>query len=134
MNERQKKALHAVVEIALAGGKDVGSTELARALGLSRDSVYQLLLPLVRTGLVLAGRGRTGGYRGAPDLTERRTTDVLAPFASGGGRAIGQGTPPWVEELEQRARSAAERVYEAVRVVDLVEAARRSRGTPDWQI
>ncbi len=134
MNERQKKALHAAVEVALAGGRDVRSAELARALGLSRDSVYQLLLPLVRSGFVLAGRGRTGGYRGAPDLLERRVTDVLAPFTSGAAHSEGHGTPPWVVELENRARSAAERVYEAVRVADLVEAARRSRGTPDWQI
>ena len=134
MNDREKKALHAVVEIALAGGRDVRSAELAGALGVSRDSVYQLLLPLVRGGLVVAGRGRTGGYHGAPGLPERRAAEVMAPFTSGAGRSEGQGVPPWVVELESRARAASERVYEAVRVADLVEASRRSRGNPDWQI
>lgn len=135
MNERQKKALRAVVAIVAAGGRDVRSAELAETLGISRESVYQLLLPLVREGLVIAGRGRTGGYRGTADLAHRSSSEVLAPYAGrvpGGDE--GHGGPPWIEELQERARTAAERVYAAVRVADLVEAARRSRGTPDWQI
>jgi DNA-binding IscR family transcriptional regulator len=66
-------------------GPDVTSTQLAGWLELSRDSVHQLLLPLVRSGLVAAGRGRNGGYRPTP-LAAPATVLSVVSFYSREGR------------------------------------------------
>lgn len=134
MNDRQRKALAVLVRLA-AAGRDVRSAELGEFLGISRESVYQLLQPLVRKGILVAGRGRSGGYRAAAGADQLPASAVIAPFASASGERVARdGGPPWLLELELRASTAASRVYEAVRVTDLVEAARRAHDAPDWQI
>ncbi len=62
LNSDRKKPSRLWSSWTTAGpGREVGpARDVARS---SRDSVHQLLLPLVRSGWVAAGRGRNGGYR-----------------------------------------------------------------------
>ena len=91
-----------MVEIGSDPGRDRSAAEMAGLLALSRESVHQLLAPYVRAGLLVAVRGRTGGYRAGEGLLESPLSSVLAPFGalSGRGRAeAGKGLSRLVEAV-----------------------------------
>lgn len=124
-----------MVELTARSGRDVSSAELAGLLGVSRESVYQLLLPLARAGFVRVGRGRNGGYRAAPGAGELSVAAVVEPFDRGDGeRARAQTGPPYVTDLERRAAEASRRVLAATRVGELAAAVRASREALSWEI
>ena len=126
-----------MVEIGSEPGVERSAAEMAALLDLSRESVHQLLAPFVRTGLLVAVRGRTGGYRAGARLLEAPLSSVLSPFGS---------VPPRVGELEGsplrrlvdavEARSVAARlaVYERLTVGDLVARLRAESHALVWEI
>jgi hypothetical protein len=128
---RQRKTLEAVVEIVTEPVRGRGSAELAKSLGMSRESVYQLLLPLVRSGLLIGDRGRNGGYRGAPGTASARLSDVLG-FPRN-GEALPDG-PEWVSRIERLAGNAVLQVFDSVTVGDLAGEIRATRSAPTWEI
>ena len=126
-----------MVEIGSNPGSDQSAAEMAGLLSLSRESVHQLLAPYVRAGLLVAVRGRTGGYRAGPGLLETPLSDVLAPFAGPSARpaeAGRAGLDRLVDALETQAGRARLEVYERVRVGDLVARMRSERQALDWEI
>lgn len=125
-----------MVEIGLKG-TDRSAAELAGLLGLSRESVHQLLSPYVRSGLLVAVRGRTGGYRAGEGLLETPLATVLAPFEGPLPRAAVTGRSALerlVDALESGAAGARRAVYERATVGDLVDRLRAERDVPDWEI
>ncbi len=124
-----------MVELVLGAGRDTSSAELAKALGLTRESVYQLLLPLVRAGYVDVGRGRNGGYRAASGAAALPVSEAMAPFSRDAGRNVHRTKePPVIEELERRATEAYRRVFASVTVGEVAAAVRASREALSWEI
>ncbi len=125
-----------MVEIGLKG-TDRSAADLAGLLALSRESVHQLLAPYVRAGLLVAVRGRTGGYRAGEGLLETPIANVLAPFSGPAPRPSGEGRSGLerlVDTLECEAAGARRAVYERTTVGDLVSRLRAEREVPDWEI
>lgn len=124
------------MEIGLKG-TDRSAADLAGLLALSRESVHQLLAPYVRAGLLVAVRGRTGGYRAGDGLLETPLGKVLAPFAGPAPHPSGEGRSDLgrlVDALEAEAAGARRAVYERTTVGDLVTRLRAEREVPDWEI
>jgi DNA-binding IscR family transcriptional regulator len=128
---RQRRTLEAVVEIVTEPVRGRGSAELAKSLGMSRESVYQLLLPLVRSGLLIGDRGRNGGYRGAPGTASARLSDVLG-FPRNGEPL--PDCPQWVGRIECLAGNAVLQVLDSTTVGELAGALRATRSAPTWEI
>jgi len=137
LTPRQKKAIQAMVEIGANPGSDRSAAEMAGLLGLSRESVHQLLAPYVRAGLLVAARGRTGGYSAGADLLGTPLSAVLAPFAGPAprpptpGRA---GLDRLVDALEAEAAGARLAVYQRLSLGELVRRVRAEREALDWEI
>lgn len=134
---RQKKAIEAMVEVGTDRGSEKSAAELAGLLALSRESVHQLLAPFVRTGLLVAVRGRSGGYRAGPALLATSLADVVAPFGGPTRRVAGAGSGALgrlVDEVEAEAVEARRAVYARLTVGDLVDRLRAERETLDWEI
>ncbi|KAA0255176.1 MAG: Rrf2 family transcriptional regulator [Acidobacteria bacterium] len=124
-----------MVELLLRPERETSSAELAEALGTSRESVYQLLLPLVKAGYVRAGRGRNGGYRSAPGAESLPVADVVAPYGGLGTESVlGQKEPPAIHELVRRADEAYRRVLDGTTVGELAASVRASREALVWEI
>jgi DNA-binding IscR family transcriptional regulator len=126
-----------MVEIGSNPGSDRSAAEMAGLLGLSRESVHQLLAPYVRAGLLVAARGRTGGYRAGADLLGTPLAAVLAPYAGpvprpgAPGRA---GLDRLVDALEAQAAGARLAVYQHLTLGELVRRLRAEREALDWEI
>jgi DNA-binding IscR family transcriptional regulator len=134
---RQRKAIAAMVEAGMEPGSDRSAAEMANLLGLSRESVHQLLSPYVRAGLLVAVRGRTGGYRAGAGLLGTPLSAVLAPFAGPAPRSGEEGRSRLdrvVEALETEAAAARLAVYDRVTVGDLVTRLKAERQAIDWEI
>jgi DNA-binding IscR family transcriptional regulator len=128
---RQRKTLEAVVEIVTEPVRGRGSAELAKSLGMSRESVYQLLLPLVRSGLLIGDRGRNGGYRGASGTASARLSEVLG-FPRNGEPL--PDCPQWVGRIEGLAGNAVLQVLDSTTVGELAGELRATRSAPTWEI
>ncbi len=133
MNRRQIKALEAIVELEHRTG-DTSSAELALALSLSRDSVHQLLLPLVRSGWVAAGRGRLGGYRVTPEASGASILDIVSAFSHHGASSAFSGTPGWIRRLADRADEAYRGVLASITIGEIAGAMRAEREALTWVI
>ena len=126
-----------MVEIGSDPGNERSAADLARQLGLSRESVHQLLAPFVRTGLLVAVRGRSGGYRAGPDLVSSPLSAVLAPFAAPSPRpepGAVRGVTRLVEAIEAEAAGARRAVWERTTVGQLVSRLAAERAALDWEI
>ncbi len=133
LNHRQLKAIEALVELQHRSG-GTSSTELARALALSRDSVHQLLLPLVREGWIAAGRGRLGGYRATPAASGASVLEVVSVFSRNGAAPAAAGVPVWLRRLESRADEAYRKVFSSVTIGEIAGAVRAERDALTWVI
>jgi DNA-binding IscR family transcriptional regulator len=110
---------------------------MAGLLGLSRESVHQLLAPYVRAGLLVAARGRTGGYRAGADLSGTPLAAILAPYAGPAPRpapAGRAGLDRLVDALEAEAAGARLAVYQRLTLGELVRRLRAEREALDWEI
>ncbi len=120
-----------MVEIVSDPTRGRGSAELAKLLGMSRESVYQLLLPLVRSGLLIGDRGRNGGYRAAPGTAAKPLSTLLGLPRGGAPNA---GSPEWLGRIELRAGEAVLHVFDSLTAGDLAADLRASRTAPTWDI
>ena len=105
------------------------SAQLAVWLELSRDSVHQLLLPLVRSGWVAAGRGRNGGYRPTP-LAPTVTTLSVVSLYSREGREPGpdQSTMPGaIQRLDRELSETHRRFLSGITIANLVAEVKAER-------
>ena len=136
LNQRQRKAIEAMVEIGTDPGNERSAADLAQRLGLSRESVHQLLAPFVRAGLLVAVRGRAGGYRAGAGLLQAPLSSVLAPFAAPGPHPApgSRGIARLLEAIEAEAAGARRAVYERTTVDQLVSRLRAERHVIDWEI
>ena len=125
-----------MVEIGSDPNRDRSAAEMAALLALSRESVHQLLAPYVRAGLLVAVRGRTGGYRAGAGLLESPLSSVLAVYGapSGRARAAEKGLSRIVEAVESEAAAARFAVYERGAVGGLVAPHPADRHVIDWEI
>ena len=73
-------ALHAALEMALAGDKPVTVAGVAGALGLPQTALAKVFQQLVRSGLAVGTRGIGGGYRLARPPRQVSVLDVLQAF------------------------------------------------------
>lgn len=137
LTQRQRKAIEAMVEIGTDPGSDRSAAEMARSLGLSRESVHQLLAPYVRAGLLVAARGRTGGYRAGASLLGEPLSAVLAPYAGPEPRQGAEGRSGLdrlIDAVEAEAAGARLTVYQRLTVGELVNRLRSERDALDWEI
>jgi DNA-binding IscR family transcriptional regulator len=136
LNTRQKKAVQALVELVYRAGPDIPSSQLAEWLVLSRDSVHQLLLPLVRNGWVAAGRGRNGGYRATPVAGGVTVHAVVSLFSREGRDPAPEdpSAPRFIRNLDQRASERYRQFLSSVTVGDLVAEVRAEREEPTYSI
>lgn len=136
LNTRQKKAVQALVELVYRAGPDVPSSQLATWLALSRDSVHQLLLPLVRNGWVAAGRGRNGGYRATPVAPGVTVLAIVSLFSRDGREPAPDdpASPRFIRNLDQRASDRYRQFLSSVTVGDLVSEVRAEREEPTYSI
>jgi DNA-binding IscR family transcriptional regulator len=114
----------------------VTSTQLAGWLDLSRDSVHQLLLPLVRSGLVAAGRGRNGGYRPTP-LAASATALSVVSFYSREGRDPSSeqpSTPAAIQRLDRELFETHRRFLSATTIAHLVAEVKAEREELSYSI
>jgi DNA-binding IscR family transcriptional regulator len=133
VNRRQIKAIEALVELEHRSG-DISSAELARALSLSRDSVHQLLLPLVRRGWVAAGRGRLGGYRVTSSASRASVLEVVSTFSHRESSSASSETPKWLRKLEDRADKEYRGVLASITIGEIAGAVRAERDALTWAI
>lgn len=137
LTPRQRKAIQAMVDIGSNPSGDRSAAEMAGLLGLSRESVHQLLAPYVRAGLLVAARGRTGGYRAGEGLLETPLAAVLAPYAGPEPRpAAGEraGLDRLVDALEAEASGARLAVYQRLTLGELLRRLRAEREALDWEV
>ena len=73
-------ALHAALEMALAGDKPVTVAGVAGRLGLPQTALAKVFQQLVRSGLAVGTRGIGGGYRLARPARQMSVLDVLQAF------------------------------------------------------
>ena len=126
-----------MVEIGSNPGSDRSAAEMAGLLGLSRESVHQLLAPYVRAGLLVAARGRTGGYHAGADFPGTPLAAVLAPYAGPLPRPVAEGRAGLdrlVDALEAEAAGARLAVYQHLTLGELVRRLRAEREALDWEI
>ena len=133
MNQRQIKAIEALIELEHRSG-EISATELARTLSLSRDSVHQLLLPLVRGGWIAAGRGRLGGYRVTASASRASILEVVSVFSRQGSGTASREVPRGIRRLEERADEAYRRVLSSITVGEVAGAVRAERDALTWVI
>jgi DNA-binding IscR family transcriptional regulator len=138
LTPRQRKAIQAMVEIGSNPGSDRSAAEMAGLLDLSRESVHQLLAPFVRAGILVAARGRTGGYRTGTVFPETSLADVLTPFAGPAQRPVEEGRRTGldriVDALEEEAAGASLAVYQRLTLGELVRGLRAEREALNWEI
>lgn len=126
-----------MVEIGSNPGCDRSAAEMARLLGLSRESVHQLLAPYVRSGLLVAVRGRTGGYRASAGLLGEPVSAVLGPYAGPEPRPPAEsrsGLDRLLDAVEAEAAAARLAVYRRLTVGEMVARLRSEREALDWEI
>jgi Rrf2 family protein len=73
-------ALHAALEMALAGEEPVTVAQVANGFGIPQAALAKVFQQLVRAGLALGTRGVGGGYRLARRAAEISVLDVTTVF------------------------------------------------------
>jgi DNA-binding IscR family transcriptional regulator len=114
----------------------VTSTQLAVWLDLSRDSVHQLLLPLVRSGLVAAGRGRKGGYRPTPLAASATVLSVVSLYSREGRDQSPEQTsmPSAIQRLDRELFETHRRFLSSMTIAHLVAEVKAEREEPSFSI
>lgn len=82
LNKSTRYALHAALELTLAGGRPVTTAQVAARYAIPENVVAKVLQQLVRSGIANASRGVGGGYRLARDaasVTVQEVIDVFEP-------------------------------------------------------
>ena len=80
LNKSTRYALHAALEMTLAGAQPVTASQVAARYDIPENVVAKVLQQLVRSGLASASRGVGGGYRLARPANEVTVQDVIDLF------------------------------------------------------
>jgi Rrf2 family protein len=106
LNKSTRYALHAALEMTLAGAQPVTASQVAARYDIPENVVAKVLQQLVRSGLASASRGVGGGYRLARPANEVTVQDVIDLFEPAlapdtcmlrdvpGAECFGEGQPP----------------------------------------
>jgi Rrf2 family protein len=138
-SKTSRYALHAALEMALAGDEPVTVASVAGKLGLPQTALAKVFQQLVRSGLALGTRGLGGGYRLARPARRISVLDVLQAFEPPQhpvGRCLlaerGDGSCPRAGGcgLRQLFDEAEELLRCTFASVTLATLARRSAGQP----
>ncbi len=134
ISKSARYALHAALEMALAGDEPVTAARVARRRGIPEAALAKVLQQLVRAGIALGTRGAAGGYRLARRASAVSVLDVIAAFEPphAAGRCLGPQTPDGACALPDCAlRALFDEADELLRCtyasVSLATLARRSR-------
>lgn len=80
VSKTARYALHASLEMALAGEQPVTVAQVANRYGVPRTALAKVFQQLVRVGLAKGTRGVGGGYRLARPASTISVLDVIASF------------------------------------------------------
>ncbi|MCM2258190.1 MAG: Rrf2 family transcriptional regulator [Vicinamibacteria bacterium] len=80
VSKTARYALHASMEMALAGEEPVTVATIAARYGLPRTALAKVFQQLVRAGLAVGTRGVGGGYRLSRPPSAISVLDVIASF------------------------------------------------------
>jgi Rrf2 family protein len=117
ISRQASHALKALLELAREQERWRSSRELASAQQLPEPMLEQLLLRLRRGGVLVARRGRLGGYRLARESSRITVAEVLAGLGEAAGNSTGRSPRPGGVQLDAaRACPPADRVTEALRL------------------
>jgi Rrf2 family protein len=138
ISKTARYALHAALEMAVAGDKPVTVAGVAGQLRLPPTALAKVFQQLVRSGLAVGTRGIGGGYRLARLARQVSVLDVLQAFEPPHppGRCLlaerGNGACPRAGHcgLQQLFDEAEELVRCTFASVTLATLARRTRGSP----
>ena len=84
LNKSTRYALHAALELALAGESSVTTAQIAARYEMPENVVAKVLQQLVRGGIALGVRGVGGGYRLARPAADVSVQDVIDLFENPG--------------------------------------------------
>lgn len=134
ISKSARYALHAALEMALAGEEPVTAARVARRYGIPEAALAKVLQQLVRAGIALGTRGAAGGYRLAKRASAVSLLDVITAFEPphAPGRCLGPQTPDGACALSDCGlRALFDEADELVRCtyasVSLATLARRTR-------
>ncbi len=138
LGKSARYALHACLEMALAGDEPVTAARVARRFAIPEAALAKVLQQLVRAGLALGTRGAAGGYRLARRPSAVSVLDVIAAFEPphAAGRCLVAGQPDGAcpQATECGLRALFDEADELLRCtfasVSLATLARRSRLRP----
>ncbi len=114
LSRQASHALKALLELARDPQHWRSSHELAGAQQLPEPMLEQLLLRLRRAGLLVARRGRLGGYRLARDAGHISVAAVLAGLGEASDSGSGAGQRQGTVAATAAGPSAADRVTDAL--------------------
>lgn len=95
VSKTARYALHASLEMALAGDEPVTVASVATKYGLPQTALAKVFQQLVRAGLAIGTRGVGGGYRLSRPASAISVLDVIASFEPPRGlrRCLVSGKP-----------------------------------------
>lgn len=142
-----RQAIHALKALLLLAADPLvwqSTHQLASAQDLPEPMLEQLLLRLRRSGLLVARRGRLGGYRLARTAREIALAQVLEALAeSGAARPIPDGSDPFrgdgepspahqvTAALQRRLERAQQKALEDLSLEDLLYDLRSAEASAD---
>ncbi|MEX1324287.1 MAG: Rrf2 family transcriptional regulator [Synechococcaceae cyanobacterium] len=116
ISRQASHALKALLELAREPQRWRSTHELARAQELPEPMLEQLLLRLRRAGLLVARRGRLGGYRLAREPCQISLAEVLARLGEATGSSAGRSQRQAASSFSPAQPSAADRVTAALQL------------------
>lgn len=135
LSRQASHALKALLELAAAPGQWRSTQQLATSQRLPEAMLEQLLLRLRRAGLLVARRGRHGGYRLARPAAAIPLAAVLAAVGEGGGCSVQHpdATPAdqVTDALQRRLERARQQALAALSLEDLLFDLRSAEASAD---
>jgi Rrf2 family protein len=123
ISRQASHALKALLELAREQERWRSSRELASAQQLPEPMLEQLLLRLRRGGVLVARRGRLGGYRLARESSRITVAEVLAGLGEAAGNSTGRSPRPAdrvTEALRLRLERARQQTLEELTLEELM--------------
>ena len=135
LSRQASHALKALLELAGDPGRWRSTQQLAAAQQLPEPMLEQLLLRLRRAGLLLARRGRLGGYRLAQPAAAISLAAVLAGLGEGASRVAHDAEQSPADQVTQalgrRLEQARQRALETLSLEDLLYDLRSAEASAD---
>jgi Rrf2 family protein len=129
IGRRARVAVEAVLDIAYhAGGQPVQSREITERQGIGPRALEPVLQKLVKAGVLLAERGKRGGYRLARERRRISVGEIVRLMAERSGKQASDAGSPLGKSVVRPLLATAEReLYERLDRVSFEELCQSAR-------